>query len=417
MLAKRFHRLIIASNFDSGNIEVVDCSSPTDVQLKMRQETFTEYDQKAHSQWFHFSVSNCKGTPLCLKIVNAGKASYAPAYKGYWAFTSYDRVNWTRTKTSYDGEVMQIDVTPEQNMLWVAYFPPYSYEQHMKLIGFASTHEHCNYESIGQSVQGRSMDLLTAGTGDLKLWIIARQHPGETQAEWFMDGFIRELLSDKGASLREKATLYMIPNMNPDGSVMGHLRTNAVGANLNREWCDTPEKKYKAPTSERSPEVLCTLAKMEEIGMDYFMDVHGDEELPCNFLAGEFGISSWKEKKRYIYQRSVQIACEKAPSLFQTALGYGCDEAGTGLKAIAGATISDKFDVCGTTLEMAYKNLQYPQPQKFDHESCKELGVRFVGVMEDISDLLKKLPDTYPEFEPWATCGYKIPAWEEPSYA
>ena len=37
--------------------------------------------------------------------------------------------------------------------------------------------------------------------------------------------------------------------MNPDGSRRGHLRTNAVGANLNREW--------HAPSAEKSPEVLC----------------------------------------------------------------------------------------------------------------------------------------------------------------
>lgn len=34
--------------------------------------------------------------------------------------------------------------------------------------------------------------------------------------------------------------------MNPDGSYRGHLRTNAKGANLNREW--------KKPTLEYSPE-------------------------------------------------------------------------------------------------------------------------------------------------------------------
>lgn len=39
-----------------------------------------------------------------------------------------------------------------------------------------------------------------------------------------------------------------MPNVNPDGSIRGHLRTNAVGANLNREW--------KEPSLERSPEVL-----------------------------------------------------------------------------------------------------------------------------------------------------------------
>lgn len=39
-----------------------------------------------------------------------------------------------------------------------------------------------------------------------------------------------------------------MPNVNPDGSIRGHLRTNAAGANLNREWKD--------PTLERSPEVV-----------------------------------------------------------------------------------------------------------------------------------------------------------------
>src|SRR3546814_15223582 len=46
--------------------------------------------------------------------------------------------------------------------------------------------------------------------------------------------------------LREKATFHIVPNMNPDGSFHGHLRTNAAGVNLNREW--------HAPTLERSPE-------------------------------------------------------------------------------------------------------------------------------------------------------------------
>ena len=42
--------------------------------------------------------------------------------------------------------------------------------------------------------------------------------------------------------------------MNPDGAVRGHLRTNACGANLNREWCTAGE--YEAPTLARSPTVF-----------------------------------------------------------------------------------------------------------------------------------------------------------------
>ena len=49
-----------------------------------------------------------------------------------------------------------------------------------------------------------------------------------------------------------------VPNMNPDGTWRGHLRTNASGANLNREW--------DHPTKERSPEVFYTRAAMDEYG-------------------------------------------------------------------------------------------------------------------------------------------------------
>lgn len=63
-------------------------------------------------------------------------------------------------------------------------------------------------------------------------------------------GFLERLLDKHSALARlalQKAVFYVVPNMNPDGSWRGHLRTNAVGANLNREWAK--------PSLERSPEV------------------------------------------------------------------------------------------------------------------------------------------------------------------
>ena len=48
-----------------------------------------------------------------------------------------------------------------------------------------------------------------------------------------------------------------VPNMNPDGTWRGHLRVNAAGANLNREW--------KTPSAERSPEVLAVRDRMESV--------------------------------------------------------------------------------------------------------------------------------------------------------
>ena len=69
--------------------------------------------------------------------------------------------------------------------------------------------------------------------------------------------------------------------MNPDGAAWGHLRANACGANLNREWASREE--YTAPPMERSPDVLGLFPKMDQVGCDVFLDINGDEGLPLTF--------------------------------------------------------------------------------------------------------------------------------------
>ena len=133
-------------------------------------------------------------------------------------------------------------------------------------------------KSLGHSLDGRDPDLVTVGTGKLKAWFTARQHPGESQAEHWMDGFLARLLDPDDAlakRLRALCTFYVVPNVNPDGSVRGHLRTNACGANLNREWASSPKHygEYKAPTMERSPEVFLILKEMDSTDVDFFLDV------------------------------------------------------------------------------------------------------------------------------------------------
>src|SRR3546814_7782825 len=78
-------------------------------------------------------------------------------------------------------------------------------------------------------------------------------------AEWWMEGALERLtdVADPVArSLRRKARFHIVPNMNPDGSFRGHLRTNAAGVNLNREW--------HAPSLERSPDVHHVLERMKD---------------------------------------------------------------------------------------------------------------------------------------------------------
>jgi len=118
------------------------------------------------------------------------------------------------------------------------------------------------------------IDCITIGNRPRIAWIISRQHPGETMAEYFYEVLLLRLLEGSDAE-RELFTFHIVPNMCPDGSVRGHIRTNSCGANLKREWCST--KNYTAPTLERSPEVYHELNEMIQTEVDVFVDVHGDE--------------------------------------------------------------------------------------------------------------------------------------------
>jgi murein tripeptide amidase MpaA len=223
--------LLISSNFDAGNISVVDASDPMNVQLKLQDEPYTIVDQKSHKQWFYFRVANAKDTACRFHIVNAHEASYAECYHGYHACASSDRKNWRRVPTAYRDGKITISVTPSTEVFWISYFAPYSYEQHQELVTRCMLSPLCEHvEVLGQSLDGRDIECMQIGTGPLKIFVTARQHPGETQAEWFMDGLLARLLDPNdpvGTGLREGATVYVVPNMNPDGSVRGHLRTNA----------------------------------------------------------------------------------------------------------------------------------------------------------------------------------------------
>jgi murein tripeptide amidase MpaA len=169
-------------------------------------------------------------------------------------------------------------------------------------------------------------------------------------AEWWMEGALEWLTDPANATaqaLREKATFHCVPNMNPDGSFRGHLRTNAAGVNLNREW-DTP-------TPARSPEVLCVRNAMDETGVTFAMDVHGDEAIPANFLAGFEGIPSWTDALGAKFYEFGQRLAAHTPD-FQTEKGY--DKAAPGRANLSMSTnqLAERFGAVSMTLEMPFKD-------------------------------------------------------------
>ena len=342
----------ITANFDAGNIDVISLEDKKDIQLAIRPDVGEEF-----FQWFNFRLSGEIGEQYVLNIVNAGEASYLEGWENYQAVASYDREYWFRLPTSYKDGKLTIVAELECDTIQIAYFAPYSYERHQDLLAAVQTHPLVSVEHLGETLDKRDLTLLKIADGDSSsdkskrnIWITARQHPGETMAEWLVEGLLYSLLDSDNATaklLLDKANFYIVPNMNPDGSVRGHLRTNAVGTNLNREWLN--------PSLEKSPEVFHVINKMEATGVDLFYDVHGDEALPYVFLAGSQGTPSYNDRLARLRDKFSDVL-KLASADFQSEFGYDIDAPGTANMTIATHWVAERFDCLANTLEMPFKD-------------------------------------------------------------
>src|SRR5690606_10649618 len=100
--------------------------------------------------------------------------------------------------------------------VYYAYFEPYSWERHLALLGRVGCAEGVRLLDIGSSVEGRDMNVVVLGNpqAQRKVWVIARQHPGETMAEWFVEGMLDALLDAShpiARRLLQQAEVYVVP--------------------------------------------------------------------------------------------------------------------------------------------------------------------------------------------------------------
>jgi murein tripeptide amidase MpaA len=135
--------------------------------------------------------------------------------------------------------------------------------------------------------------------------------------------------------------------MNPDGSVRGNLRTNAAGANLNREWM--------TPSLERSAEVLCVKNKIHETGVDMFFDIHGDEALPYNFVAGNEMLENFTPAQAAAQKAFIERYKNASPD-FQDKVGYAASKYKEDMLTLASKYIGHHFKCIALTLEMPFKD-------------------------------------------------------------
>ena len=363
----------INAAFDGGNIRLLALEDDR-VDLEIARDHGSDF-----FQWFQFRLAGARGRALRLRIVNAGGSAFPFGWTDYRVRASTDRVAWRTVPTRYADGVLEFDWAGEGELAWFAYFAPYPMERHEALVARLAAAPGVTHRELGRSLDGQPIDCLTLGTGPKPVWLIARQHPGEPMAEWWAEGALDWLLGAPAAALLAKATLHVVPNMNPDGSRRGHLRTNAAGVNLNREWL--------APSPERSPEVLCVRDAMDATGVAWAMDIHGEEAIPANFRAGFEGIPGWTAARGATFATfGRRLAAHTAD--FQVGRGYGATPPGKGNLTMATNQIAERFGAVAMTLEMPFKDHEANPDPEFGWSAARSaaLGVACLEVLAAMID-------------------------------
>lgn len=94
---------------------------------------------------------------------------------------------------------------------------------------------------------------------------------------------------------------------------------------------------------------------MRETGVDMYLDIHGDEALPYNFVAGSEGVPNYDDTMAHLENTFKQALLSATPE-FQDTFGYPKDEPGKANLTVASNAIAHQFGCMSYTLEMPFKD-------------------------------------------------------------
>ncbi len=271
--------LDIDAAFDSGSIGpyTIDDANST-VSLTLPTEILGNISD-TYTYWTYFKILGALNRTVTFHITNASMVPFLKSTTNEAQLVySCDGENWNRlTNHSYLGGTYTFSETFTCDEPQIATFFPFSYTRMRHFVDIVSTSEWVNRAFLGSSEQGRDIDLLTitnpAIPTTLKkiVYIIGRQHAGETASSHMLEGLIDFLISDdvSARGFRNHYIWHIVPMVNPDGVWLGYSRGTSELRDPNRDWYDS---------NKESLEINNVRAHMNSInndpGIDMFIDWH-----------------------------------------------------------------------------------------------------------------------------------------------
>lgn len=257
------------------------------IQFSIRRDT-----NASTRYWFDFQVVGAAGRPLVFRVASGANMYGVGGWNGKQPVASADDgATWHRiTDAGVDGGFFVFRYTPATDADRIALTLPYPFSRARKHLDRVDSDPFVvQRDVIGQSIDGNPVDWIeitdpaVPDSTKAHVWAVARQHPGEPEASYMVEGFIDWSLgsSETAARLRRNARVFVIPFLNPDGVLAGNQRVNRAGLDLNRQWT--------SPSPQTAPTIAAAQAKMFELsdsgqGPRIVLDFHGAPPTRSNFF-------------------------------------------------------------------------------------------------------------------------------------
>ena len=158
--------------------------------------------------------------------------------------------------------------------LYVARLEPYRLSDLERLKQSLAGQPLAEITSIGQTVEGRDLEILRIGDPAVSKRVLlrGRAHPWEPGGNWVIEGLVERLLRGDEDARRylSRYCVYVLPIANKDGVARGRTRFNMLGSDLNRQW-DRPADPRLAPENhalESWLEGLIASGKKPDLAID-----------------------------------------------------------------------------------------------------------------------------------------------------
>ncbi|NXK46513.1 CBPC4 carboxypeptidase, partial [Chauna torquata] len=320
--------LTFFSKFESGNLRKAIQVREFEYDLIMNADV----NSNQHHQWFYFEVRDMKlAVPYRFNIINCEKInsqfnygmqlvmySVKEALQGRpcWLRAGHDisyyKNHYCYSKAAGGGMrgkcyytlTFSIKFPHKDDVCYLAYHYPYTYSTMMSHLDILEQNRnpkkvYWRHQTLCHTLGGNPCPLLTITAmpeskkrHDLEqfcnrpyVFLMARVHPGESNASWVMKGTLEFLASsDPIADLLRKCYVFkIVPMLNPDGVINGNHRCSLSGDDLNRQWL-TPNSQLH-PTIYHTKGLLYYLRSIGRAPL-VFCDYHGHSQKKNVFLYG-----------------------------------------------------------------------------------------------------------------------------------